>query len=389
MPQKLSAMKYIKNNKRRCSVLIVSLGLCFVMTYLTQFLLSTTEESFRPLLIENTKKLQYINIAGSSYGLDVENTDEEELTLLWNQKNMELAEKLATHEGVKKTYYAQILWGMVAPAVGNMTYEIPLVDKENVPTILEHFGTSVSKGRLPEHPGEIVLDEATMKNQNYILNDYFNQTSLGENYKIVGILDCDSYFGCGIPSDQHTQPYMITVLSDGIDDMSAHLKQEGIQVREKYDSVIDYQWGKEFMQKEIIEVIGTSTTFIYGGIILLLSVSLCIVYTMYLRDRHNEWCLYCSIGYSRKTIYFSIMRELLFTFAAALLIGSIIIGFAQLVLFVVMIEPQGLKCKYLHWNTLGEILCTYILILGILQIPVRYALYKIRTIDAMDDELYT
>ena len=121
---------------------------------------------------------------------------------------------------------------------------------------------------------------------------------------------------------------------------------------------------------------------------MLLSISLFIVYTTYLRDRRDEWCLYSSIGYSRKTIYFSILRELLFTFAAALLIGAVIIVLAEIIINLVMIEPQGLKCRYFYPDTIVEILCAYTLLLGVLQIPVRYALFKIRTIDAMDDDLY-
>ena len=82
MPQKLSAMKYIRNNKRRVSVLVVSLCLCFVLTYLTQFLLSSLEETVTPIVMENTKKIQYISLAGSSLGLDVEHLEDGELSIL-------------------------------------------------------------------------------------------------------------------------------------------------------------------------------------------------------------------------------------------------------------------------------------------------------------------
>ena len=58
MPQKLSAINYIKNNVRRVVVLTVSLGLSFVLVYLTQFMLSTTEESFKRIVFQNTRKMQ-------------------------------------------------------------------------------------------------------------------------------------------------------------------------------------------------------------------------------------------------------------------------------------------------------------------------------------------
>lgn len=66
MPQKLSAINYIKNNVRRVVVLTVSLGLSFVLVYLTQFMLSTTEESFKRIVFQNTRKMQVMSFAGKT-----------------------------------------------------------------------------------------------------------------------------------------------------------------------------------------------------------------------------------------------------------------------------------------------------------------------------------
>ena len=174
MPQKLSAMKYIRNNKRRVSVLIVSLCLCFVLTYLTQFLLSSLEETVIPIVMENTKKIQYVSIAGSSFGLDIENLDEEEFNRQYQEKNLELAERLKKHKEISEVYYAQILYVGIAATVGNMTVEMPCVSKQEIPVLLKHFDAEILEGRLPEKEGEVVLDEASMKNNGYSLNDIFN-----------------------------------------------------------------------------------------------------------------------------------------------------------------------------------------------------------------------
>lgn len=389
MPQKLSAMKYIKNNRRRTAVLIVSLGLCFVLIYLTQFLLSSTEESMKPILLENTKKLQVVMLAGkSTLGIDTEGLTDEELTEVYAQKNIEVTERLKKIKGVKNAYFSQILYCTITPAVGSMSYEMPLVDKEEIPKILEYFGAQLTEGRLPENPGEVVLDTLSMKNNGFELNGYFNEKNYLQYYKIVGVVDCSSYFGCGIPSREWTASSAIIVFSEGIDDMSEALREIGIRVRENYDVVVDFKWGEKWMEEEITEQLESSTRFVYVGIIVLLFISVSVVYTTYLRDRHDEWCLYCSIGYSRRTIYYAIMRELLFTFAAALVIGGAIISVSVVLLNYAMLEPQGLKCRFFYPKTLAEILCIYVMLLGILQIPVRYALYRIRTIDAMDDDLY-
>ena len=388
MKQKLSAMKYIKNNKRRVAVLVISLALCFVLVYLVNFLLSTTKETFEIMAVENAKKIQYVTLAGSSLGIDVEHVDGEELNRQYFEKNLELAEKLKEKEGVLDAFYTPILYIEIRPAVGAWQAELPLVTKEQLPVVLKHYGTKVCEGRMPEQPGELVLDRASMKNCGYELNDYFDIENLDTAYKIVGVLDCDSYFGCGIPKEEVAFRYSIVLLSDGsIQDVKKLLEEEGIFARESYDNVVDVKEGEKQIKKEVVDVIDDSIQIIYLGVLILLSLSLYIVYTMYLRDRRNEWCLYCSIGYSREEIYHSILRELSFTFILGLVIGAGLTVASVIGLDFGMIRPLGIKCRYFYPNTVAEIFCAYTLLFGLLQIPIRYALYKIRTIDAIEEEL--
>lgn len=389
MPQKLSAMKYIKNNLRRVIVLIISLGLCFVLVYLTQFVLSATEESFKRVVLENTGKMQVITLAGkTTLHIDTDHMSDEEIGIAYVQKNRELAEELKKVEGVKDAWYGEVIYGMITAAVGQITYEMPLTEKEKISEILDYFGAKLIQGRMPEQPGEIVLDRLSMKNNNYILNGYFNERNYDKYYKIVGVIECDTYFGCGIPSKEWSTNSAIIVLSKNIDDMSAVLLKIGIEVKENYDTVVDRKSSEKFLKEEVHDVMSNSTNLIYIGIIILLLISLMVVYTTYLRDRHNEWCLYCSIGYSRGDIYLAVMQELIFTFGAAVLFGIIISLLAAVLLKNLMMVPQGLQCKIFHPKTLAEILCIYVFLIGVLQIPVRYALYKIRTIDAIEDDLY-
>lgn len=387
MPQKLSAMKYIKNNKRRTSVLIVSLCLCFMVTYLTNFLLSTNTESFRTLFEYTPRHIQYLYIAGSSLGLDVQSLSNEELEPLYAEKISQLMDGLKEREEIKEVYYAECLYGAVYPLVGSMSFEIPLVQQDDVPVILEHMKATLTEGRLPEHPGEIVLDSATIKNSDrYTLGgNFYTDTDL---FQIVGIIECDTYFGCGILRPDLPRSATMIVLSEGIDDFTPILLEEGVNVRENYDILQDYKYCQKMYEEEVVTAINDSTNYVYLGITLLLFIALFIVYTTYLKDRQDEWCLYCSIGYSRKTIYFSILRELLFTFAAALLIGAVLIGISEVILYFTLVEPSGLKCRFFYPDVLFEIFCTYVLLFGFLQLPIRLALWKIRTIDAIEDDLY-
>lgn len=389
MGQKLSAMTYIRNNKRRVAVLVVSLGLCLVLTYLTDFLLTSTEETFKVVTVDNAREVQYIFLAGSSLGIDVKNFSDEEINREYEERNLKLAENLEKYEEVKEAFFVQVLYNNIAAAVGEWGQSIPLVEREQVEVFMEHYGLKLADGRMPENQGEIIMDKAAMSNGDYKLNDYFKSESYDNAYKIVGIIDSERYLGFGIPSEKVTLQKNIVVLSDGsINDITKLLEKEGIYIRDTYDWVVDVNQGKIDLKKNVTDVLKTSTDIIYIVITILLFLALFIVYTMYLRDRHNEWCLYCSIGYSRKEIYLSIMRELLFTFGVAIIIGIILVSGAVVLTDYIMLKPAGIKCRYFYPNTLGEVLSSFVLLLGMLQLPVRYALHRIKTIDAMDDDLY-
>ena len=383
--QKLSAMRYIKNNKRRVSVLIVSLTLCFVLTYISFFFLSTTTETFRSVLLDNAEKLQYIEPSARVFDLDYEMSVEDEYLRKYDIKLNELIDRLREKEEIKDAFKAEIVYGTVQSFVGRYTFELPLVTKEEMPILLKHMKAALTEGRLPEKNNEIVLSESAMKNEDYRLGD-----SLKENHSItiVGIIECEYYFGCGIYEGDTYDNQRICILSDGsIEDLTLFLNNMGYKVDRIREKIIDKTSGEEDLQNDVIDAIEGGTDIVYVFILAVLFIVLLIVYTTYLRDRQNEWCLYSSIGYSKKAIYFSIIRELLFTFAVSLFAGGIIIFFMEAALDYCMIRPMGIKCRYFYPDVLMEIICSYVFLLGMLQLPVRYELYKIRTIDAMDDDL--
>lgn len=387
MKQKLSAMNYIRNNKGRISVLIVSLSLCFVATYLAQFILSVTEATFASILSDSAKRMQYIDLSGSAYELYVSDVGEENFMAAYEENRNQLAEELKKQEGVKDVFDAQILYNRITPPIGEYYFEFPCVNRDEIPALLVHMDAELMEGRLPEHPGEVVVDWRTMKNQELTIGDNFYTT----DFTIVGILQCDYYFGCGIQIESENYSHFLCVLSDGsIRDFSLLLKNMGYKMDEgdEKNYIWDYTKGMEWLKRDVTDVIDNSSDMIFVGIIVILSVALFTVYTMYLRDRHNEWCLYSSIGYTRQTIYFSILRELLFSFGTAILSGGIMIVISMLLLNEVMVKPMGLMCRFFSTETVAEIFCSYIFLFGLLQLPVMYALNKIRTIDAMEEDLY-
>ena len=384
--QKLSPMRYIRNNKRRVSVLIVSLCLCLTIIYVANFLIMSTDATARKLFLAPMERMCAIGFSYENLGITDEDLNEENLPKLkekMNQKQIEYAKKLDGAGNVVKAIPFAATNVNIKPPIAMLGYNIPLIEPEYADALLEHMDAKLIEGRLPEKPKEIALDRATMLNNGFMLG----QTYGTAEYVITGILDCDLYFGYGIRSEQH---YVgLYILTDKrVDDAEKYFEVLGLEFEKDYDYVEDYSFWMDEYDKYIKSQLVDATKYIYTGIFVILFISLFVVYTTYLRDRHNEWCLYCSIGYSRKSIYFSIMGELLFTFITAIVIGLVITGAMVFSLDMIMMKPKGISCQYFYPDKIAEILCAFVLFFGMLQIPIRYALYKIRTIDAMEDDMY-
>lgn len=382
---KLSAMKYIRNNKRRVSVLVVSLTLSCFMFYISSFFLSTTSETFKTLLIDGTKKVQYISLPGSSFDIEYDNITQYQKEL--EARHLELADKLKKEEGVKEVFYAQTDYLKLSTGIGEWNMEVILAEAENVSALMEHLDAKLIKGTIPENSNEIIMDERTGKNGNYKIGDTLQDYP---ELKIVGIASSDYYFACGIKDDssEYISNGLLCILSDGsIEDITSLVRKYGYEFNENSTYYMDIKQGKIDYQEDVVESMSTSGNLIFSCVVSILSILLLIVYITYLRDRRNEWCLYCSIGFSRKEIYRLVIRELLFTFLFSAVLGAVIVALSVVGLDYTYVSALGLRCRYLYSDVIFEILCAYVLIFGILQIPIRYAIYKIRTIDAMDDDL--
>ena len=95
-------------------VLTVSLGLSFVLVYLTQFMLSTTEESFKRIVFQNTRKMQVMSFAGkTTLGIDADNMGDEEFIAAYIEKNRAVVEELKKNEGVKDAWYGKVIYCLI------------------------------------------------------------------------------------------------------------------------------------------------------------------------------------------------------------------------------------------------------------------------------------
>lgn len=389
MSKGLSALKYIRNNKRKVSVLVVSLTLCIAIIYSINFLLSVTMETMKYPLVKNPLKIQYIQLSAQTLKMDSDIVDKEKHREKYIEKNKEIAKLLEEDEHISFTCFSQVIYSSIRPPIGTTTFEIPTVNKEDIPILLKHFDAKLSEGKLPENEGELVIDSKLMKMNHYKLGGYFEEDNYGKIYKITGVLKSDTYFACGTPYSKNTNNLMITVLSDGtIKNMSEYLKKYDIDTKENYDKIIDYKVNSDFYQKDCVEIIDNTTRFIFPGIMIILFICLLVLYITYLRDRYSEWCLYCSIGYSRKAIYFMILRELGYVFILSALIGLVVTVIMISAMNMTIVSSIGARSRFIYPEIIAEIFGCIILFLGVLQIPVKHALGRVQTIDALEDDLY-
>ncbi len=388
MSQKIPAFYYIKNNKRRVSVLVVSLAMFFIITYMSMFLLSTTSETFRSVLTESTKYIQYILLTDKDLDIDAgilqDGITEEDYMDAVNKKYNSIKGDFKKCKGIENVFIVQTEYAYVTSIVGNYYIEIPMTNKKQMDILLKHMGAELADGRLPEKEDEVVLDRKIIKNHGYKKGDTLNRNS---DVKIVGIIECDYYFGCGIANNNKTftNPELCVVTDGTVHNLEKTIEKQGVILENS--EFIDLANGEKKLQDEIIDTISGSTNFIFAGIMVIVAILVVIVNISYMRDRRSEWCLYSSIGYSRKAVYYSILREMLFVFVTALLTAAVVSIILMKLLDIFLITELGLTCLYFIPETLIEILCAYIALFGILQIPVRFEIYKIKTIDAIDDDM--
>ena len=384
MRQILSAMNYIRNNKRRAAVLIVILALYLLIVYLTQFILSSGTESFKQILVEDTKKMQLIQLPKEAYRNDWETMSEEEAVKAYTEAEGLLMERLRKQPGVESVQKAQNLGVTIYAIIGQYHFSFPMGDKAFLEKYMEHMGAALKEGEMPDAPGELILAEGIMKNAGLSLGQKLSD----EAFQIVGVAESESYFGSGIEVANPNYGKAICVLSDGsIEDMGGLLRELGYSFTDNEAQIFDYKKGVTEYEDVFAEV-ETPANLVFRGVMIVMAVMLFLVYTTILRDRHGEWCLYCSIGYGRKAIYLSVLREMLFYVTVAVLVGTGLTVIGMVTVDALLISTMGLACKYVDLAVMGEIVCGYAVVFVLLQLPIRLALHKIRTVDAMEEELY-
>lgn len=386
MRSKLSAWKYVKNNKKTVAVLVTALALSFMAMYATYVLLITTVESFKIVIEEMPKRVSYAALGGKAYGLSRDDFETyEELEAAYEAKQEALMERLKENPGIEDAFYTQIIRSTYQAVMGTLSFELPLMEPEKVQGFLDHVGAKLTEGKMPDNPGEVLVDETIMKNGGYKIGDWFQKAWFGETFQISGSIQSVSHVSVGVPNGTSNSGWYIVVYNDETaTDLEGLLKDAGVDPADG-DEIWDAKAYAKFYRENIGDIIDMVILTIFVIVMSFLAILVLVAYVSFMRNRVNEYCLYASIGYGRWEIYGMILREMAILFGIGTGLGFLVsLGVAG-VLHAVVIEPRGLVGHIFYGGQIGRSLSTYVFLVGVLQIPVLVSLYRIRTIDAIED----
>lgn len=386
MKGKLSALKFVRNNKRQVWVMIAALSLTFMTMYVINFLFLSTRESFQVLFLRQPGRVAYLSLTAETMGVNGEDyASDEEYYGAIDRARAALTDRVREQEGVSGAVFTQTLYANYQGIVGGVGWDFPLLSKEQIPKFMEHMGAKLIEGRMPERDGEILVDQKVLKNQRLEIGGYFNESSYGKVFRVVGVLESDYMTCVGTPQGYTNSGWYLVVLCDEAhSDMTELLGNIGITPTEN-DRMIDSAEWKEMYEEVVTAQLDAALLGILIVVIVFLAISILTAYVSFMRSRVNEYCLYASIGFGRSDVYGMMMREISIIFGAGILLGAAV-TFVILFLFGrLLLEPMGLLYQYFYPLHCLRILAAFAAIVGILQIPVTVVVHKIKTIDMIEE----
>jgi len=383
----LSALKYVKGNKKNTFVVMIAIASAFMALYIINFLFSSTIESFKVICLEQPKSVAFVSLTDETMDLDetAESTNLESQKTAREVRQQEIIEKLKSHEGIEDAFFNQVIISNYNGVIGGYGNEMPLLEAGQIQTYIDHMGATLTEGRMPKSEGEVLVDEVILKNQKAKVGDYFQANSYGNTFKIVGSLKSDNMTCVGIPHGYYNNGWDFIILCDEENaDMEKVFADIGIKTT-KLDELNDVVRGADSLQHDIIDEVNGGLKLIYTVVSVILSISILVVYISFLRDRVNEYCLYVSIGFGKDEVLGMMIREILLIFGTAVVVGTILSGIIMVTLNATMIAPLGLKCGYLYPQYYLKLITILIAIIGIMQIPIAVTLKNVKTIDMMEE----
>lgn len=386
MKSKLSALKFVRNNKKQVWVMVIAIALTFMAMYMINFILLSVQESFKAVLLEQPKRVAYLYITPETMGVKAADyASDDAYNLAIDEARNKMIADIEGHEGISEAVLTQTLSAPYQGLIGNIGYNFPLLSKEEIPQFVKHMGAKLIEGSMPEGDGEILVDEKVLKNQGMEIGGYFHESAYGQAFRVVGVVASDYMTCVGTPMGYTNSGWYIVVLCDEANaDMTKLLADIGITPTGN-DTVTDSVDMEEMYREEVVKQTDAGMLAILVVVIIFLAIAILVAYVSFMRSRVNEYCLYTSIGFARTEVYGMIMREILIIFGI-----SIILGLAATVIIMVcfgkfVLEPLGLIYKYFYPGHLLRISAAFAAIVGLLQIPIAVTIHNIKTIDMVEE----
>ncbi|MBP5354907.1 MAG: ABC transporter permease, partial [Lachnospiraceae bacterium] len=250
---------------------------------------------------------------------------------------------------------------------------------------LNHTGAKLVKGRLPEAPGEVVISSMVLKNRKMQIGDWFRKDAFGESFRIVGEVESDIMVSVGMPNHYYNcGSYYVILYDEATANLTPFFEEMGVELSAS-DTVYDLPAHREHFREDCDLLIANIMNTISAVVMFFVAVAMLIAYVSFLRNRVNEYCLYASIGYRRWEVYGMMMREMFILFGLGFLIGVVLAIPSAILLKVAALDPSGIVSVAWYPGMIAKLGSIMLLILGLLQIPVLVSLWKMKTIDRLED----
>ena len=373
---KLSPWPYIRNNRVRTTVLIISLSVFMLMIYCVNYVIGGIGEPFYQSDVAPYDRMQLVASKLDMNGADYE-TDEDYLMEAWNRARSACA-SIPRQDGVVDAKAFAWQYVPLNSVIGSTSVDCFLFEEaKDCEEYLSHMDAKLVSGRMPEKAGEIVLEKRLINNHK---NDNDLMKYMGGSYEVVGTVKSDYYLAFGIaqPGENDINELLLIESGSQVKPKEA-FEQSGYETswfRDKAKALKNHE--------ESIGAMGTVQTLLtaVSGALLLICVS--VVLSLHIMDRHSEWCLLHSIGFSTGEIYLMALKEILICVAISVVTGAVLSALTVIGLHTFLYEPIGVAIKLWRGDAIPRILVVFLALIGVAQIPIFTGMRKIQTIDAIE-----
>lgn len=373
---KLSPWPYIRNNRVRTTALIVSLSAFILMMYVVNYVIGGMDE---PFYAGDVAPYERIQIVSSNLGLNGEDyeSDDEYMQEAWVRARA-AAETVSKEDGVIDAKPFAWQYVILNSVIGNSSMDCFLFENaSDCEDYLKHMDAKLASGRMPEKAGEILVDKKLEKNHS---NDGELLEYLGRKYEVVGTVDSDYYLAFGIEQPGENDINILIMTKEGSQvDGKALFEKTGYEVW--YYRTLEKAKANHEDSLGSMGIVQTLLTAVSGALLL---ICVSVVLALHIMDRHNEWCLLNSIGFSTGEIFVMALKEILICIALSIVVGAVLCAIVVFGLKTFLYDPLGIYIKSWRPAALPRIGIVFLALLGFAQIPIFNGMRKIQTIDTIE-----